>query len=285
MSVIPFGKMQIYLIVFHFINLVSPNFVALNISYFLLSPAYECEKVDPITNMTYMGQCTKQEVCAQQPDSFKIDWSSEYSLTNWVGALNLHCTETYTLGLFGTMFFLGFLLSLFCNPLADVFGRKIFIKMSILVSIFSLLGLIFSTSTYLTFAMMLIQGLLNPWKAMIVYSHFTEYIFGKESLYTGFLFFLYEIVIVISSMILMYVTSNTYVLIYISLAMNLLVWAMWMLIYTPESIQFQLSKGNMLSLEHDVRHVCRVNGVASDQTMQIVDLAKTYMRARLHHER
>ena len=129
-------------------------------------------------------------------------------------------------------------MSLFCNPLADVFGRKIFIKMSIIISISSLLFLIYSTNMYMTMIIMFVQGIINPMKGMIVYTHFTEFIFGRESLYTGFLFFFYEIVIVISSMILLYITNNTYVLIYISLGMNLIAGLCMVVTYIPESIKF-----------------------------------------------
>ena len=62
---------------------------------------------------------------------WEVDWTSKYSLDNWIISLDLHCYDSYAIGMFGTLFFGGYLLS--CAvfpPLADKYGRKIFIIIS-----------------------------------------------------------------------------------------------------------------------------------------------------------
>ena len=170
--------------------MISPSIVTLNVAYYLLKPQYNCFYNDPITNTTYTQHCSYREACSAETP-LNIDWNSKFSLINWIDRLNLHFMDSYVLGLFGTLFFTGYLLSLFANPLADVFGRRIYIKMSIIVSIICYTSLIYSTNLYVNFAMMFVCGILAPWKAMISYSHFMEFIKGRENKYTGYLCFCY----------------------------------------------------------------------------------------------
>lgn len=57
-----------------------------------------------------------------------IDWTSNYSLNNWIVQLGLYCVPAYEIGLFGSCFFFGYLCScLVFPPLADMYGRKPFV--------------------------------------------------------------------------------------------------------------------------------------------------------------
>jgi MFS family permease len=57
-----------------------------------------------------------------------IDWEHKHSLSNWVQRFDLYCGKSFEIGLFGSMFFLGYISScLLVPPLADKFGRKIFL--------------------------------------------------------------------------------------------------------------------------------------------------------------
>lgn len=87
--------------------------------------------------------------------------------------------------------------------------------------------------------------------------------------------------IVLSSFMLVYLTKNTYVLLGIALAMNIFGALCMYFVYMPESIKFQLSNGNMINLDYDIRHICRVNGLSIEETHQVLDVAKTYMRVRM----
>ena len=141
---IPFGKMQYYLIAFHFMMFVTTSFIAFNYSFFLMYPMYNCTWMDPYdSSQSYVERCSKEQICASPPlpnlRQWDIDWSSSYSLQNWMHLLDLHCSTSFEIGLFGSLYFAGYLTACaIFPPLADKYGRKIFI---ILVCVFQTLCL------------------------------------------------------------------------------------------------------------------------------------------------
>ena len=69
-------------------------------------------------------ECTAQEYCAthESLDDIEsaIDWSNAYSLHNWIIKFNLYCDKTFEIGLFGSLYFFGFIsTTLIFPPLSD----------------------------------------------------------------------------------------------------------------------------------------------------------------------
>jgi len=57
--------------------------------------------------------------------SYEIDWSSDYSLHNWVGQMDLMCCPKWKIGMLGTCIFSGYTTSLLWMPrLSDKYTRK-----------------------------------------------------------------------------------------------------------------------------------------------------------------
>lgn len=86
---------------------------------------------------------------------YVVDYSSKYSLHNWVEQLDLVCVSGEKIGLIGSMFFAGWSSTVLFIPFAsDKIGRRwIFLFSMILVAIL-MAGLLFSTSIDLTIALM-----------------------------------------------------------------------------------------------------------------------------------
>lgn len=68
-------------------------------------------------------ECDWDKAC--ESGDYKVDTNDEKYLHNWMSEYDQWCTADYKIGLFGTVFFIGYVLgSLTFLPLADYIGRK-----------------------------------------------------------------------------------------------------------------------------------------------------------------
>lgn len=168
-----------------------------------------------------------------------IDWSHRYSLKNWITQLNLYCSPSFEIGFFGSCFFLGYLSScLVFPPMADRFGRKIFILIVQIEQGLCFLGMLLFPHVYVYYVAIFIIGSSAPMKSMIAYTHLMEFIPHKIGSMSGFMIFLDGMVLVISPLILLYVTDNTDIFLWIAFGMNVVGLAGFIFMYIPESIKF-----------------------------------------------
>ena len=72
--------------------------------------------------------CTTTDICKEgirdESIKFKIDYDDENTINNWVTQMDLYWLNRFQMGLFGSMYFIGFVLSGFLLMLSDVYGRK-----------------------------------------------------------------------------------------------------------------------------------------------------------------
>lgn len=79
---------------------------------------------------------------------------------------------------------------------------------------------------------------------MVGYTHLVEFLPGKASFYTGILFFLDGFVVVLTPLILL-VTKETDIFVYIALGVCLFVLAIFGILYVPESLKYSLENGHV----------------------------------------
>ena len=168
-----------------------------------------------------MVQCSKAQFCEIQvtePRENYIDWTDKYSLKNWIITLDLFCGSSFDIGLFGSCFFIGYLTScMIFPPLADVYGRKMFVIGVCIAQGLCFLVLLFIPSILVFYVTILIFGISVPLKNMIAYTHLMEFLPGKVTEASGVLFFIDGMNLVFSPLILMYLTINTNVFLWIGL--------------------------------------------------------------------
>ena len=72
------------------------------------------------------------------PDEYRPDTNDDEYIDNWVSPnkMNLLCESKFKIGLFGSCYFLGELIAfIIVPPLADAFGRKLIVNLSLALSI------------------------------------------------------------------------------------------------------------------------------------------------------
>jgi MFS family permease len=184
MRAIPQGKFQSLLIAIHLLLYISSSFVIYNIGFLQMSPAYEC--TTNYANGTVSSYpCSRNAVCeleilADNPSdlestSWHVDWTNTHSLRNWITWLNLHC-DSMLVGFFGTLYFLGFLISsYFINPLADKIGRLRIFLCGTAVQLIALNIMLFVKTLPAQYLGIFLVGLSQPVKSMVAFTHLMEY--------------------------------------------------------------------------------------------------------------
>ena len=89
--------------------------------YMELIPDYLC--TSPSHTSPY--KCEPKDFCGKSDVNAKIDWNSDTSLHNWAVQLDLACKSDSEIGLIGTMYFVGVILSVTTLlRLSDLYGKK-----------------------------------------------------------------------------------------------------------------------------------------------------------------
>jgi hypothetical protein len=114
------GKFQILVLLTQICNMSGGSSSLYCMSYFELEPKYEC------LNDGQWETCVKDEFCdTENPVEFQVDWTSVYSLKNWIEEYDMHCSPSVAFGIFGSLYFLAVVIfSIIIPPLADKIGRK-----------------------------------------------------------------------------------------------------------------------------------------------------------------
>jgi MFS family permease len=83
-------------------------------------PQFECFN----STTQVFEKCSRDTAC--QAGNWRLDWTSEKTLNNWITDMDLYCSEKWMIGLLGSIYYQGNLLgSILLSNLPDIYGRKI----------------------------------------------------------------------------------------------------------------------------------------------------------------
>ena len=120
--------------------------------------------------------------------------------------------------------------------MADIYGRKIFVIIGCIVQGLCFLVLLLIPRPIFIF------GTSIPLTNMMAYTHLMEFLPGRGTEFSGYLFFTEGMLLVISPLILIFVTVNTDIFLWVGLIQNAIGIALFMVMYVPESTIFLLEK-------------------------------------------
>lgn len=126
---------------------------------------------------TSWKSCTVKEICAMnlsQKEYRAIKSDPEY-LDNWVPKLDMLCKPQSEIGLLGSFFFLGAMLSIFWIPkYADKYGRKNLIIAGLLVQVITCVAFAVNTSLKGAAILMIVLGMVHPTKNIVFFNYAVE---------------------------------------------------------------------------------------------------------------
>ena len=169
------GLFQKFVTIILILGYMTGELFVQNMAYLELMPAYQCK--DKSTGL--WSTCYPDEFCrADQTFSkvdVRVDSGDSHTFNNWVDQLDLTCVDHSSIGLLGTMLFLGWMTSSMIVPrLSDIYGRKRFFLGFQVLQVCAIIALYMSSSVAQALAFLFVLGFSGVGRSPIVYIYLME---------------------------------------------------------------------------------------------------------------
>ena len=124
---------------------------------------------------------------------------------------------------------------------------------------------------------MFIFGISAPIKNMIAYTHMMEFLPGRVTEISGFLFFTDGMSLVLSPLLLQFITNNTFVFIWIGLVLNLLAIAGFMTVRVPESVIFLLENHKFQYAKQEIAYIMKFNKTGETDRIEVEEMLDRFV--------
>jgi hypothetical protein len=124
---------------------------------------------------------------------------------------------------------------------------------------------------------MFIFGISAPIKNMIAYTHMMEFLPGRVTEVSGFLFFTDGMSLVLSPLLLQFITNNTFVFIWVGLVLNLLAIGGFMAVRVPESVIFLLENHKFQLAKQEIAYIMNFNKTGETDRIEIEEMLDRYV--------
>mmetsp|Transcript_24027 Transcript_24027/g.36967 ORF Transcript_24027/g.36967 Transcript_24027/m.36967 type:complete len:262 (-) Transcript_24027:1110-1895(-) len=227
---------------------------------------FSAERMDNVLMNHQMSwkSCNREEICAEalpKSDYQPIKTESEY-LDNWVEKLDLLCRPDHEIGLLGSCFFIGVIISILWVPkTSDQIGRYKLVLLTFSAQMLAQIGLFLTHRLEIAFFLMVIIGMTLPGKNIVCFNLVLEscplslkqtvvnLVMIAETFYIIIIAFYYQFI----SKNWMYLQGWGLLQISVSLIFAAL--------YFKESPKFLMNKGRYDEARATMRHIAKFNGI------------------------
>jgi MFS family permease len=149
----------------------------------------------------------------------------------------MYCSSSFEIGFFGTCFFIGMMVASFTMPpLSEIYGRKFIINMANIAQFSGFLLFVLVQNVNLYYFLMFVMGTSYNIKLNIGYNYMMEFFPGRESKYTGIMFFMQGVVIIMVPGSLYFLSRDMDTILIVSIFINLISFLVFIFVPWPESI-------------------------------------------------
>lgn len=205
--------------------------------------------------------CNTSEACGEDSSMiYKINHNSRETILNWNTEFDLIWADDFKIGLFGSIYFLGFAIgAITLLRLADKYGRKPVLAIWVGVSFINFLGLYLAKNIILVYSLLFLTGALTIAKGTLFYLYFLELLPERKKIKYHTVSGLIGLLIGISTMWFFYYIENGLLWFPILIAVTLL-HSVWIWVW-PESPRFLYSQGRFDELHRVIAYIAKINGV------------------------
>ena len=219
--------------------MVCGAFVLYSISYFTHIGPLLCQA----TEGADWEECKKKVACDKGSTyAFKPDPDAVDTLTNWVGQVDLYCTESFEMSVIGSMFFVGTFSGSFILPrMADIYGRKPLFLIGLSLYIIVVIALYFVKNLFTLYFLLFLGGISETGRYYVAYVYAIEFMPKKVQDATGlYVFLVFGVAMTYIAIQFWFFTKDVFVNNWIALFLAVSSW-ICVTFYLPESPRFLFS--------------------------------------------
>lgn len=145
---------------------------------------FECEQFSNVrmsdlqqNHMKTWKSCTVEEICAEKmpKNKYRPVKTDEEFFDNWVEKLDMLCKPQSEVGILGSCFFFGLMVTILWMPqYSDKYGRLFVIQLTLVVQLITFIGFCFNTTITGAAINMTLLGMTHPGKNIIFFNYTLE---------------------------------------------------------------------------------------------------------------
>ena len=217
--------------------------------------------------------CEATEICASEkptPDfKWRIDFSNDISLHNWVDQFGLYCTPKLEISFIGSSFFVGAFVGSFMLPrAADVVGRKPMFLLGLVLYFLVITMLVFCKSLYLSYFILFLGGISETGRYYVAYVYCVEMMPTKYQNLSGLMIFVVFGCLQIMFSIYFWFISKQWVNLAYAGGLLTIVSFFMTILYLPESPRFYFGKKRFDEARKVLKQIAVFNGYKNLKTIK-----------------